>query len=454
MTIKVAGAIAGLAALSLAATLAFGQEQGPPPEQAPPPAPSFTPEQLDSLVAPVALYPDSLLSQVLVACTYPLEVVEAYQWLQQNRNLTGQALMQAAQQQNWDPSIQALVAFPDLLGRLSQDVNWITQLGNAFLAQQADVMDAVQRMRRRAEAAGRLHSGPQVNVETENSPEGQPIIQILPADPGVVYVPVYNPAYVWGDVPYPYPPIYYPGMGVGIGWGFGIHLGLFFGPCCGWGGWGWGPNWFDHDVIVNNYFFHRYGFEDFHGGPMMGQGVWQHDPIHRWGVPYPNQALAQRFRGAGPGGFRAGGFERPGGPGFRGVGPVVRGGQPGGFGRVNPGGGAFRGPGGGFRNPAIDPRRGTFGGRQGGIFGGRPGGFNRAQPRFNGPTERFGGRQIPVRPFENHHSIFGGGRNGGFARIQSDHGFASMGPRRAFGGFGGGRMAMPRMSAPRMGGRR
>ncbi len=431
-------AVAGAAGMALAAMMALGQEQGAPPQNQQQP-PEFPPEQLDSLVAPVALYPDSLLSQVLVACTYPLEVVEASQWLQQNRNLNGQALMQAAQQQNWDPSVQALVAFPDLLGRLAQDVNWITQLGNAFLAQQKDVMDAVQRMRRRAEAAGKLQSGSQVNVETEQSPDGQPIVQIVPADPAVVYVPMYNPAYVWGDVPYPYPPLFYPGIGVGIGWGFGIQLGMFFGPCCGWGGWGWGPNWYGGNVFVNNYFFHRYGFHDFHGGPMMGRGVWQHDPMHRWGVPYPNRALAQQYRGMGPGGYRSGGFMQGGGPGGRGVGPVVRGGPQGpgaGLGRVGP------------------EMRGGQQGRQGG-FGNFGGG------RLNGPTERFGGRQVPVRPFGNQHSIFGGGRNGGFARVQSDHGFSSMGPRRAFGGFGGGRgfggggrMSMPRMSAPRMGGRR
>ena len=119
-------------------------------------APLLSPDQLDNLVAPIALYPDPLLGQVLAASTYPLEIVEAQQWLQQNSNLQGAQLMDAAKQQNWDPSVQALVAFPDALSLLSNDIRWTTDLGNAFLAQQADVMSAVQRMRARAQANGKL----------------------------------------------------------------------------------------------------------------------------------------------------------------------------------------------------------------------------------------------------------------------------------------------------------
>ena len=125
------------------------------PAQPSPPAQPLSPDQLDTLVAPVALYPDALLSQVLVAATYPLEVVEESQWLQQNRNLQGQQLMDAARQQNWDPSIQALAAFPDVVNRLNSDIRWTTDLGNAFLAQQADVTNAVQRMRAQAKAGGK-----------------------------------------------------------------------------------------------------------------------------------------------------------------------------------------------------------------------------------------------------------------------------------------------------------
>jgi hypothetical protein len=203
-----------------AGVLMVAQEQPPPPEQAPleqappeqagPPAQALPPEQLANLVAPVALYPDSLLSQVLVAATYPLEIVEAAQWLQQNSNLRGAQLVEAARQQNWDASIQALVVFPDVLTRLNSDIRWTTDLGNAFLAQQADVMDAVQRLRAQASQGGRLKSNSQETVTTQTQ-GGQAAIEIQPADPQVVYVPVYNPAYIWGPPAYGYyPPLYYP----------------------------------------------------------------------------------------------------------------------------------------------------------------------------------------------------------------------------------------------------
>src|SRR5579863_8496420 len=188
----------GFAAVLLTSFLT-GQQPGAPPQGAPPqgappqgspppggppppaqPEPPLSPQQLQDLVAPIALYPDTLLSQILVASTYPIEVVEAQQWLQQNRNLQGQQLMDAARQQNWDPSVQALVALPDVLGRLNQDVRWTTDLGNAFLAQQADVMSAVQRMRARAQANGKLSSDPQQTVTTQ-SQGGQSAIQIQPA---------------------------------------------------------------------------------------------------------------------------------------------------------------------------------------------------------------------------------------------------------------------------------
>ena len=210
------------------------QEQPPPPEQAPPerggpPAQALPPDQLANLVAPIALYPDSLLSQVLVAATYPLEIVEAGQWLQQNRNLRGAQLVEAARQQNWDASIQALVVFPDVLNRLNSDIRWTTDLGNAFLAQQADVMEAVQRLRAQASQSGRLRSNSQEIVTTQ-AQGGQAAIEIQPADPQVVYVPVYNPAYMWGPPVYGiYPPLFYPEIGFGFGFGAGIYLGGFFG---------------------------------------------------------------------------------------------------------------------------------------------------------------------------------------------------------------------------------
>src|SRR5690348_82827 len=230
--------------------LLLAQQPAPPPPPAPNDAPPqlLSPEQMSNLVAPIALYPDSLLSQVLVASTYPLEIVESAQWLQQNRNLQGQALVEAARQQNWDASIQALVVFPDVLNRLNSDIRWTTDLGNAFLAQQADVMNAVQRMRAQARAAGKLNSNPQETVTTQTQ-GGQSVIEILPANPEIVYVPAYNPEYIWGPPVYGYyPPLYYPDFDFGFGFGPGIYIGGFFGGL-GWGGWGWGPNWFGCSIF-------------------------------------------------------------------------------------------------------------------------------------------------------------------------------------------------------------
>ena len=224
------------AALLLVPTGGLLLAQQPP--ELPPPSQALTPDQLDDLVAPVALYPDPLVSQILVASTYPLELVQASQWLQRNPGLTGAALTQAAQQQNWDPSIQALVVFPDLVKRLNQDVTWTTNLGNAFLTQQADVMDAVQRMRLKAQQAGKLSSTSQQTVTTVND-YGQPVIEIQPANPQMIYLPQYDPAYIWGPpLYYPYASWYYPGAY--FGFGMGIPMGFYFGGGWGgWGGWGW-----------------------------------------------------------------------------------------------------------------------------------------------------------------------------------------------------------------------
>ena len=267
--------------------VALAQEaQVPADQQQAAPRTALTAQQLDNLVAPLALYPDPLLSQVLVAATYPLEVVEANQWLQDNRSLTGTALMDAAKQQNWDASVQALVAFPDVLARLNQDVRWTTDLGNAFLGQQKDVMAAVQRLRARAQANGKLTSTPQETVSTQTQ-DGQSAITIQPADPQVIYVPTYDPTYVWGppDFGY-YPPLYYPTYG--FGFGFGIPIGGFYGGWGGWGGWGWGCNWFGGGLYLNGGFFGRYGYgygRGFGGGyggygnrgGFAGNRSWSHD---------------------------------------------------------------------------------------------------------------------------------------------------------------------------------
>jgi len=386
------------------------QEPPPPPEQAPPeqtgpPPQALPPEQLANLVAPIALYPDSLLSQVLVAATYPLEVVEAAQWLQQNRNLRGPQLVEAARQQNWDASIQALVVFPDVLTRLNSDIRWTTDLGNAFLAQQADVMNAVQRLRAQASQAGRLQSNSQVNV-TNQTQGGQSAIEIQPVDPQVVYVPVYNPAYMWGPPAYGfYPPLFYPGIGFGFGFGPGIYIGSFFGGL-GWGGWGWGPNWFGGSIYMNNGFFHRYGFSDFHGGgAFAGRTAWAHDPSHRLGVPYSNSALSNRFRGASGARAAAGGGQR-----------------------------------------YATQRGGNMGNR--GNLGANAQRSRSAPQQGSAPGERFGSRTLAPQNSGGSHSAFGGVQPRAQTRQQSDHGYSSLGAKRTQPS-GGGRASAPRASAPR-----
>jgi len=249
-----------------------------------------TPEQLEALVAPIALYPDPLLSQILVASTYPLELVQAGQWLQQNSQLQGQALTDAAAQQSWDPSVQALVLFPDVLQRLNSDVSWTTNLGNAFLANQASVMDAIQSMRAKAEQVGKLQSTPQETVSTD-----QGDIDIEPTDPNVIYVPEYNPVWIWGSpVGYYYPAWSYPPepFGAWCIWGTGFNMGLYYSGWVGWGGWGWKPGWHDHAVVVNPTFMDHYHYKV---GQVGRNSSWVHDPAHRGGVPYANHAVVQRF---------------------------------------------------------------------------------------------------------------------------------------------------------------
>ena len=274
-------------------------------------------DQLDDLVAPIALYPDPLLSQVLAASTYPLEVVEARQWLRRNEGLKGESLMAAARQQEWDESVQALVAFPDALDTLGQDVQWTAALGNAFLAQESDIMAAVQRMRVRAQASGALTSTSEQRVST-GTQEGRTVVEIVPADPQVIYVPKYDPVYVWGEPAWgDYPSLAYPSYGYGFG--PAIDVGFWFGGWGlwagwgGWGSWGWWPNWYGGGIVVNPPFFQHCGFRsghwggghrggggqwgDGHGGGGHGGGEpWRHDPGHRLGVPYPSGQLTSRYQ--------------------------------------------------------------------------------------------------------------------------------------------------------------
>src|SRR5437773_6842329 len=282
-------------------------------------APKLPNDQLDSLVAPIALYSDPLLAQTLAASTYPLEIIQLQQWMDRNKNLQGKALADAVAKQPWDPSIQALVATPDVVQRMAGNIQWTTDLGNAFLAQQSDLMDAVQRMRAKAQGTGNLKTSAQQKVETQTVEGGKQVIVVQPANPEVVYVPSYDPVVVYGaPAPeYPYYPYTYPGYvpGTALMWGAGIALGA-----AAWGAWGghWGDcNWGGGDVnINNNNNFNRNSNRNVNRG-QAGQGnKWQHNPQHRGNAPYGDRGTANKFGGRGPGGAGGvGGAGRPGGVG-------------------------------------------------------------------------------------------------------------------------------------------
>lgn len=272
----------------------------------------LTQPQLEQLLAPVALYPDQLLMQMLMAATYPLEVVQAQRWLQQGRNaeLRGEALAQALQAQSWDPSVKSLVPFPDVLAMMNDQLEWTQQLGDAVLGQQEDVLAAVQVLRGRAQAAGHLQSGPQQTVTVTQAVQQprttaaattvvQPppqVIVIQPAQPEVVYVPAYNPTVVYGSWPYPsYPPPYYPPP-VGYGLGSALLTGMAFAGGMALVGslWGWAsPGWDGGNVNINA---NRYNNINVNRNQISGN-TWRHDTTHRQGVAYRNQEVRDRYRG-------------------------------------------------------------------------------------------------------------------------------------------------------------
>jgi hypothetical protein len=252
-----------------------------------PSRPAFTQQELDQMLAPIALYPDSLLSQILMASTYPLEVVEAARWSRANPNLKGDQAVEAVAQNNWDSSVKSLVAFPQILLLMDEKLDWTERLGDAFLAQQAQVMDTVQNFRQKAYTAGNLKSTDQVSVDQQ----GQTIMVESP-NPQVIYVPYYDPAVIYGPWWWPaYPPVYWapwpgyfvgPRFAVGFAWGAGIPVGVgFF-----FGAFDW-PHRHVTVVNVNNFYFHT--------ANVNRVTVWEHDPIHRRGVLYRDASLRQQF---------------------------------------------------------------------------------------------------------------------------------------------------------------
>jgi hypothetical protein len=245
-------------------------------------------EELNQLVAPIALYPDSLLAQVLMASTYPLEIVEASRWLEANPGLEGKALEDAMQGQTWDPSVKSLTAFSQVLTMMNDKLDWTTQLGNAFLADQKAVMDTVQVLRQKAKDEGNLQSNEQQQVKEEattSSSTTQTII-IEPADPKVVYVPTYNPTIVYGPWAYPaYPPYYwYPPGYVATPSVISFGLGLAVGAAL-WGDCNWGHARVDIDINRYNSF----------NRTKITNVNWKHDSSHRKGVTYGNRDLQSRY---------------------------------------------------------------------------------------------------------------------------------------------------------------
>ena len=249
---------------------------------------------LDQLLAPVALYPDALLSQVLMASTYPADVAAAAQWSKSNQSLSGDAATRAVAGEQWDPSVQSLVAFPSVMDMMGRQPQWVQSVGDAFLAQPDDVMDSVQRLRVQAQKAGTLKTTEQQKVVTQQS-GGTTIVQIEPANPQVVYVPTYNPTVVYGTWPYPaYPPAYYPpppgsvfatSLVAGIGFGLGVAAVNSM-----WGGFNWGG----HDVNIN---VNRYNNINVNQRLDVNRANvnWQHNPANRGNVPYNNPNVANRF---------------------------------------------------------------------------------------------------------------------------------------------------------------
>ena len=279
----------------------------------------LTAEELDGLVAPIALYPDALVAQILGAATFPYEIVDATLWLKDNSQLNGEALAKQVDQQSWDPAVKALTQFPSVLDNLAKNLAWTSALGEASATQQSDVMAAVQRMRAKAQAAGNLKSSPEIKVVQE-SPQ---TIVIQPANPQIVYVPVYNPAVIYG-VPYVYPGYVYvaaPPSAAVIAFGGGIAVGaMMYGGCCGWGWSYWGTNWHGNTIIYNR---NIYVGNSYWRGGYYGGGYRPGYPGYRPGSPgyrpgYPGYGRPPAYR---PGNrppattLPAGGGNRPNAPG-------------------------------------------------------------------------------------------------------------------------------------------
>src|SRR6186713_1413378 len=426
-------------ALALILLIAFAPvanaqtQPAPAPASAPAQDQLLQPGEIDALLSPIALYPDALVAQVLMAATYPLEVIQASRWLKENKGLKDDALRAALDKQGWDESVKSLAATPSVLDMMADKLDWTQKLGDAMLAQQNDVMDGVQRLRVKAEANNKLQSTPQQKV-SKRSEGGKQVIVIEPTNPETMYVPYYDPAVVYGAWSYPaYPPYYWgasywPYGGAVLGAGLAFGAGYAVGRWAGWAGGGgyWGGNaninWNNNNININR--------------PGGGGGNWNHRPEHRQGVRYNNKGVADRMnRGnnvRGGAGNRADFRGRDGAGGNRPGGGAGAGNRPGG------GAGAGNRPGGGNRpsagqRPSGGGSRPSAGQRPSG--GGRGGGNAFAGARGGGGAARASagrGQASMAR-------AGGGGRGGGGARAGGGGGGRGGGGGGRGGGGGGGR---------------
>lgn len=414
------------AAAQTADTSAASGAQAQTPGQPRAAAEMLKPEQLEALVAPIALYPDELLANVLAASTYPLEVVQADRWLKEHKTLRGDALKTEVEKQPWDDSIKALASTAEVLSMMSDKLDWTKVLGDAVLAQQSDVMDAVQRLRTKAYDNKKLLTTTQqkVSVKTE---ESRQVVVIEPAVPDTMYVPYYEPATVYGAWPYTEYPPYYFGYPSYIGAGV-VAAGLAFGTAWAigrWGNyWGGGCNWGNRNVYIN------------HRTTNIGTG-WQHNPSHRQGVRYNNANVQQRF---GNSNLKAGAADRMDFRGRDGQ-QVLKPGQdrPGGADRAGDRAADRAGDRGGDRQGAGD--RAKAGGdraKGGGDRAAKGGGAKNAGAKSAGPKAggaKGGGAKAANRGGSGSVLNVSSGRSAAAASARGHASMASMGPR---GGGGGG----------------
>jgi hypothetical protein len=293
------GVAAILAVLVLAGTSVFAADA-----PAPASAPAFKPEELEQMLAPIALYPDTLLSQMLMASTYPLEVVQGDRWIKQNKDLKGDALTKALEAQSWDASVKSLVNFPTVLAMMSDNLDVTVKIGDAFIGQQQQVLETIQKLRVKAQETGNLKTTPEQTVAVE--PQGTTqVIVIQAANPQVVYIPTYSPTVYYAVWPYPaYPPVVYYPPGYVVHTGFAFAAGVAVGAAWGyaWGHCDWGHGNIDIDINRNtniNANINRSKYEaDIRSRNTTirnGTGSFQHDPAHRQGVAYQNQSVASQF---------------------------------------------------------------------------------------------------------------------------------------------------------------